>query len=269
MLASALGDPSIVLDLNPDAVTDVPEPHRALADVTFGGTLLARLEHAKSLLVDQESFDTVLGTLGVLLGRRRLNAELAHEPGALEQSIDTAREQSLALELRKLRDAFTSFVGVDLTDSATNPFAGSTVEASIMFLDLRDFTARSERQSPSEVVAVLNSFWELVVPIVVKHGGHANRFIGDGLLAVFGAPDPLVGHADHAMDAAVEIVQAVHARYGDEIRIGIGINTGEVAADVVGGGGRYEFTVIGDAVNTASRVESADANSGRHDFGHR
>jgi class 3 adenylate cyclase len=112
------------------------------------------------------------------------------------------------------------------------------------------------------VVAQLNEFWEFVVPILLRHGGHANKFIGDGLLAVFGAPEHLPDHADRALAAALEIASEVARRYRASLGVGIGVNSGSVIAGTVGGGGRVEYTVIGDAVNTASRVEAATRETG-------
>lgn len=103
----------------------------------------------------------------------------------------------------------------------------------------------------------LNGFFELVVPVLVRHGGHANKFVGDGLLGVFGAPDRRPDHADRAVAAAIEIARLVRDRYRGDLRVGIGVNSGPVVAGTIGGGGRVEFTVIGDAVNTAARVEGA------------
>jgi class 3 adenylate cyclase len=101
-----------------------------------------------------------------------------------------------------------------------------------------------------------------VVPVLLRHGGHANKFVGDGLLGVFGAPELLADHADRAVAAALEIAASVHERYMGEVGVGIGVNSGSVIAGTVGGGGRVEFTVIGDAVNTASRVETATRETG-------
>jgi class 3 adenylate cyclase len=98
--------------------------------------------------------------------------------------------------------------------------------------------------------------------VIEHHGGHVDKFIGDGLLAVFGAPEPLLGHAEWGVAAAREIALVVRERFGDEIRIGIGVNSGPVVAGTVGGGGRLSFTVIGDAVNTASRVERVTRETG-------
>jgi class 3 adenylate cyclase len=129
-------------------------------------------------------------------------------------------------------------------------------------VDVRDFTAFAERASASEAVAALNDFFGLVVPIVMSHGGHANKFIGDGLLGVFGAPVRLADHADRAVAAALEIGAVVRDTFGARLRIGIGVNSGPVVAGTIGGGGRVDFTVIGDVVNTAARVEAVTRQTG-------
>jgi adenylate cyclase len=102
----------------------------------------------------------------------------------------------------------------------------------------------------------------IVVPCVTQHGGHANKFLGDGLLAVFGAPERLEDHADRAVAAAGEIAQKLAERFGDEVRFGIGVNSGTVVVGSVGGGGRLEFAVIGDPVNIAARVEQLTRETG-------
>jgi class 3 adenylate cyclase len=111
-------------------------------------------------------------------------------------------------------------------------------------------------------VSALNAFYELIVPVLNRHGGHANKFIGDGLLAVFGAPEHLQYHADWALAAALDVLAELRERYGEEVRIGIGVNSGRVMAGTVGGGGKVEFTVIGDTVNTAARVEEITRKTG-------
>ena len=168
-------------------------------------------------------------------------------------------------ERERLREAFGAFVDPELTkrvlDEGTD-LAGEEVELSVMFLDVRGFTSLAEGSAAHEVVAKLNELWELVVPLVLEHGGHANKFIGDGLLSIFGAPERLEDHADRAVAAALRVAEAVDERFNGELRVGIGVNSGEVVAGTVGGGGRLDFTVIGDAVNTASRVESATRETG-------
>ena len=95
-----------------------------------------------------------------------------------------------------------------------------------------------------------------------QHGGHANKFVGDGVLGVLGAPERLPDHPSRALAAAEEIAASVERRFGDELKVGIGINSGPVSVGTVGGGGRLDFTVIGDPVNTAARVESATRETG-------
>ncbi|HEY5187977.1 MAG TPA: adenylate/guanylate cyclase domain-containing protein [Solirubrobacteraceae bacterium] len=187
----------------------------------------------------------------------RVPVVAADEIGTLAQSFNTMVEG--LDERERLREAFGAYVDPELADRILKEgfdLAGEELEASILFLDIRDFTAFAERAAPAEVVALLNELWTLIVPVLLRNGGHANKFIGDGLLGVFGAPDPRPDHAARAVRAALEIVGLVEDRYHGRITVGIGVNSGSVVAGTVGGGGRVEFTVIGDAVNTASRVEA-------------
>ena len=131
-----------------------------------------------------------------------------------------------------------------------------------MFVDIRDFTPFAEANSAEDTVARLNALFEIVVPAVVDAGGHVNKFLGDGALAVFGAPNDLPHHADAAVDAALLIHRLIAERFEGELRIGIGINTGVVIAGTIGGGGKLEFTLIGDAVNVAARVEQLTKTTG-------
>ncbi len=185
------------------------------------------------------------------------------ETGALAQSFNTMIEG--LDERERLRSAFGAFVDPGLAERVIKEgadLAGEEVEVSILFLDIRNFTAFAERSDPTEVVALLSDLWELAVPVLLRHGGHANKFIGDGLLGVFGAPEPLSDHADRALRAATEIAARVRREFDGRIEVGIGVNSGMVVAGTVGGGGRVEFSVIGDAVNTASRVEAATRDTG-------
>jgi adenylate cyclase len=161
-------------------------------------------------------------------------------------------------ERERLREAFGAFVDPDVAERVLaegTSLEGEEVEVTILFLDIRGFTGFAEREGPRQAVARLNELYELIVPVLTAHGGNANKFVGDGLLGVFGAPERLPDHADRAVAAALEIATSVRERYGDELRIGIGLNSGSVVAGTIGGGGRVEFTVIGDTVNTAARVE--------------
>jgi len=180
------------------------------------------------------------------------------ETGRLAQSFNEAIAG--LEERRRLLEAFGMYVDPDVAARVLKEgvaLEGEEVEVSVLFVDVRGFTALAERSAARELVARLNELFELIVPVIVAHGGHANKFVGDGLLAVFGAPDRLPRHADHALAAALAIVEL-----RGELEIGIGANSGAVIAGSVGGGGRYEFTVIGDPVNTAARVEEATRVSG-------
>src|SRR4051794_1367261 len=168
-------------------------------------------------------------------------------------------------ERQALHDAFSSYVDPQLaarvlSDGARIP--GEEVDVTVAFVDLRGFTSFAERAEAREVVAFVNEFLELAVPTLTRHGGHVNKFVGDGVLGVFGAPVYLEDHADRALAAAGELASAVERRFGDRLGIGVGVNSGRVLAGTIGGGGKLEFTVIGDPVNVASRVEEMTRETG-------
>lgn len=127
----------------------------------------------------------------------------------------------------------------------------------VLFVDIRGFTTFADRATAREAVDYLNEFFELVVPIVTQHGGHANKLLGDGLLAVFGAPEPLPDHPDRALAAAKGILSSVESHFGERCEIGIGVNTGLVLVGRMGGGELVELGVVGDPVNVAARVQDA------------
>jgi class 3 adenylate cyclase len=133
----------------------------------------------------------------------------------------------------------------------------SEADVSVMFVDILGFTSFAERTTPQAVVDRLTDYFDMVVPAVERHGGHVNQMFADGLMAVFGAPEALPEHPDRAVDAALEIMTLIKSRFGPALEVGIGINSGPVVAGAIGGGGSARFTVIGDAVNTAERVERA------------
>jgi class 3 adenylate cyclase len=168
-------------------------------------------------------------------------------------------------EREALRDALGSYVDPGVAERVLRE--GELLEAeerevTVMFVDVRGFTPMAERLSARETVAFLSSFFDAVVPVVLAHGGHANKFLGDGLLAVFGAPQRLTDHADRAVSCAREIASEVARRFSGDVRVGIGINSGPVVVGSVGGGGRLEFSVIGDAVNISARAERVTRDTG-------
>jgi adenylate cyclase len=165
-------------------------------------------------------------------------------------------------ERERIREALGTYVDPAVAErilTEGTSLAGEEVEVTIMFVDVRDFTGFAERVPAAEVVASINRLFELIVPVIHAHGGHVDKFVGDGLLAVFGAPRRQADHADQALAAALGVEQATRA---GPLRVGIGLNSGPVVAGNVGGAGRFEFTVIGDAVNVAARVEAATRQTG-------
>jgi len=193
----------------------------------------------------------------------RVPVDDGSEVGLLESGFNQMATGLAERDL--LRNAFGAFVDPSLTERVLREgtdLAGEEVDLSLLFMDIRGFTAYAEHADARRVFARLNDLYRDVVPIVLKHGGHANKFIGDGLLAVFGAPDRLDDHAERAVRAGRELIDVVSRRYEGELGIGVGINSGRVVVGTIGGGGRVEFTVIGDPVNTAARVEEATRETG-------
>jgi adenylate cyclase len=210
--------------------------------------------------------DLANGTRRVAAGdyRQRLAVVQDDDLGALAASFN--RMQAGLAERQRLQSAFGTYVdpalAARLLEQGDDVFTGERREVTVMFIDIRDFTPFAETNTAEDTVARLNALFEIVVPAVVEAGGHVNKFLGDGALAVFGAPNDLTDHADAALRTAVVIDRLVAERFGAELRIGIGINTGVVIAGTIGGGGKLEFTLIGDSVNVAARVEQLTKTTG-------
>lgn len=142
---------------------------------------------------------------------------------------------------------------------------GEQREITVLFCDIRNFTPFSERHSAHEVVRLLNAFFAAVVPAIEAEGGTVNAYIGDAVMVIFGAPQSQSDHALRAVRAAVEMVRRVHGMAdrwkelgADNFRIGVGIHTGNAVVGTVGSPRRLDYTAIGDTVNTAARLESAN-----------
>ncbi|WP_373140891.1 adenylate/guanylate cyclase domain-containing protein [Mycobacterium marinum] len=210
--------------------------------------------------------DLAEGTKRVAVGdySQRLPVVQDDDLGVLAASFN--RMQAGLAERRRLHAAFGTYVdpalAARLLEQGDDVFTGERREVTVMFIDIRDFTPFAEANTAEDTVARLNALFEIVVPGVVDVGGHVNKFLSDGALAVFGAPNDLQHHADAALRAAVKIHRRVAERFGQELRIGVGINTGVIIAGTIGGGGKLEFTLIGDAVNVAARVEQLTKTTG-------
>ncbi|MBD3807309.1 MAG: adenylate/guanylate cyclase domain-containing protein, partial [Epsilonproteobacteria bacterium] len=170
------------------------------------------------------------------------------------------KEQAKRMLGKKVSPAVMEYLLAHSTDELVRP---KDVEATIFFSDIRSFTTMSERiGSPSRLIEMLNAYMTPMVNSIVSHHGTIDKFIGDAIMAYWNAPVPVKNHADEALKSAIEqiemlpkINEIVTAKYGVTIEIGIGLHTGVVTAGDMGSQGRSDYTIIGDNVNLASRLE--------------
>lgn len=175
-----------------------------------------------------------------------------------------------AFERQRVRDMFARFVPEAVVDDVLARvddelrLGGERRVVTVMFSDIRGFTSYSEDRTPEEVIEVLNRYLTIMSDVILDHGGTLIAYMGDGIMATFGAPTEQVDHADRALAAAQEMagpaLEQVNAwlreRGGHDFKIGIGLNSGPVMAGNVGSERRMEYTTIGDTTNTAARLES-------------
>jgi adenylate cyclase len=169
-------------------------------------------------------------------------------------------------ERDKLRTTFGKYMTAAVIEhllAGKVALGGESLKVTILFTDIRSFTTISEKMDPQELVGLLNEYFTEMVTIVMSEGGVVDKYIGDAIMAVFGAPVPKPEDAVNAVRAAVKMrgaLRGLNVRLAERglqtLRTGIGIHTGEVVAGNIGSEKRMEYTVIGDAVNLASRLES-------------
>jgi len=193
----------------------------------------------------------IMGTIALLLRKM------------IESAIAVASEKT------KLQDIFGRFVSKDVADQIVSKdlkMGGDNINASVLFLDIRNFTHRSSTMTPEDAVTFLNQLFNFTVAEVEKAGGMVNKFLGDGFMAVFGAPLSLPNSCNSAVICAIGIFEKLQlfntSKTGEIVKLGIGINYGPMVAGVMGTDTRKEYTVIGDIVNTASRIESLNKEFG-------
>ena len=189
--------------------------------------------------------------------------ELTH---AFNEMTDGLRERE------HLKGAFGKFVNEEVAKMVMKgdlALGGESKIATVFFSDIRSFTSISEKMTPAEVVGFLNEYMTLMVDIVHKYGGVVDKFIGDAIMAIWGAPVSKPNDVENAVNAALEMRAVLHkfnqgrgSRTKPIIRIGMGLNTGEVLAGQIGSNDRLEYTVIGDTVNLASRMEGLNKTFG-------
>jgi adenylate cyclase len=175
-----------------------------------------------------------------------------------------------SLEKKRLRDRqrelFRKFATAEVAEELLTSglaLGGKHVEASVMFSDIRKFTSLTETLSPTDTIELLNSYYTLMFDAIGGQGGIVNQMLGDGLMAIFGAPLPRPDHRQRAVSAALEMQELVGgfnreqaARGGAEIRIGIGIASGPLVAGFTGTEQRVTYTCVGDTVNLAAHLEA-------------
>jgi adenylate cyclase len=169
-------------------------------------------------------------------------------------------------EKKWIKDLFSRYVSEEVVkqimDSPHLSLEGKRQEISVLFCDIRNFTPRAEKENPENIVAILNAYFEEMSDIIFQQGGMVDKYLGDGIMALFGAPINQPGHADRAVSCAIEMQNRIHYLNQKEILkgksplvIGIGISSGESVIGNVGSTNRIEYTAIGDPVNTSARIE--------------
>ena len=263
--------------------------HLGTLYVGFGtGAITAAVSQARNQAVVITAFMLVLGlggavALATLLARpihRLMEATDAVAQGDFSVSVPVTTRDELGVltesfnrmakslrEKEMIKRAFTRYVPREVVEEVLKDpehpmLTGERRDATVLFCDIRGFTSMSERLTPVQVVSVLNEFYTLMIETVSKHDGTLNKFQGDAVMAVFGAPIAHPDHAARAVKTALDMRTAVaelgrrrRALGEDPFEVGIGVSLGEVVAGSVGTEERMEYTVIGDSVNIASRLQ--------------
>lgn len=191
----------------------------------------------------------------------RSHDEVGDLAEAFDQMTDGLKERD------KVKSLFSKFHGSSVAEDLINKdigVGGQNKEVVVFFSDIRGFTAFSEKRKPEEVVAMLNEYFAVMVGIINKHGGVVDKFIGDAIMAIWGAPKGSERDAHNAVRACIEMRRSLAelnekrlARGESAIMIGMGLHAGSAISGTIGSDERMEYTVIGNTVNTASRIEAS------------
>ena len=263
------GEPVLTLD----AVNDLSTVSHTIANLDIRSLLCAPLKVKDKVLgciyVDSQISEREFGGEAMnLLQAFADQAAIAIENARLYDEMMKSREQE-----KRVRQVFQKYVPADVVRRALEMDATKRLSTkqvcTVLFSDIRGFTSMSERMEPEHVVTFLNDYLQRMVDIVFDEGGIVDKFIGDAVMAVFGAPFPKPDDAvravrcAHRMLAELEKFNEDQRRVGGvNIRIGIGIHTGPVIAGNIGSDKKMEYTVIGDTVNIASRIQDLNKEHG-------
>lgn len=270
-----------------DRIAQGDELVRAIREVAAGGSavdpvIAERLSgrrdtgaHDRELLelmsqgLGYEQMADRLGTTQEAVDRRVTEVFTRMASGA------TSGEASAVDEMKRLHaavvakqaaaDTLSSYVPQRVAEKlAAGDMTQEELEVTVLFSDIRGFSTMAERLSAREISEIVGRHLGAMAEVVTDHGGTIDKFQGDAVMAVFGAPNPLPDHAERALRCAISMQvrqSELNAEGWDvedlpEMGVGIGVNTGPVIAGTIGGAGRLEYTVVGDAVNVASRLQS-------------
>ena len=270
-----------------DRIAQGDELVRAIREVHAGGsvvdpTIAERLSGREHADADDRR---ILDMMRRGLGYEKMAAELGTTQEGVDRQVtelfrrmagdgagaglvdEFKRLHSAVVEQTTSKQTLASFVPQQIVDRlAAHPETAiepQELEVSVLFSDIRGFSTLAERLPARDVAAVVGRHLSAMAEVVLAHGGTIDKFQGDAVMAIFGAPEPVPDHAARALGCAramqrrqTELNAAGWDADVPELGMGIGVNTGQVIAGTVGGGGRLEYTVVGDAVNVAQRLQS-------------
>jgi class 3 adenylate cyclase/CheY-like chemotaxis protein len=269
-----------------DRIAQGDELARAIREVAAGGSVVdpaiaERLsgrgetgEEDRQILdmmsqgMGYEQMAGALGTTQESVDRRvtELFTRMASHEGSSSAMDGIKRLHAAVVEQTGAAGALRSFVPSQVADhlAGSGQMMQQELEVTVLFSDIRGFSTIAERLSAREIAEIVGRHLGAMAEVVVEHGGTIDKFQGDAVMAIFGAPDPLPDHAACALRCAIAMQQRQSdlnsQGWGTDVvptlGVGIGLNTGTVIAGAIGGGGRLEYTVIGDAVNVAQRLQS-------------